>query len=130
MLDGKPPGRFASTKVQALLIYLVVTGRPQSREKLIGLLWAAKPEADAKTNLCQALSNLHNLVPDHVLIQRDTAAFNRDSLHVIDVHCFDDHLKADRLAAAIEVYHGDFLDGFAVRDAPEFEEWALTQREY
>lgn len=130
LLNGKPLSGFVSTKVQALLIYLAVTGRPQAREKLIGLLWAAMPDADAKTNLRQALSNLRKLLPDHVSIERDYAAFKRDSLHLIDVECFAEHLKADRLSAAIEIYHGDFLEGFAVRDAPEFEEWALTQREH
>jgi predicted ATPase/DNA-binding SARP family transcriptional activator/Tfp pilus assembly protein PilF len=130
LLNGKPLAGFVSTKVQALLIYLAVTGRPQAREKLIGLLWAAMPDADAKTNLRQALSNLRKLLPDHVSIERDAAAFNRDSLHLIDVECFETHLKTDRLAAAMEIYHGDFLEGFAVRDAPEFEEWALTQREH
>jgi DNA-binding SARP family transcriptional activator/predicted ATPase len=129
-LNGKPLGGFVSTKVQALLIYLAVTGRPQAREKLIGLLWADMPDADAKTNLRQALSNLRKLVPDHVSIERDTAAFNHDSLHLIDVECFETHLKADRLSAAIEVYRGDFLEGFVVRDAPEFEEWLLAHREH
>lgn len=130
LLNGKPLSGFVSTKVQALLIYLAVTGRPQAREKLIGLLWADMPDADAKTNLRQALSNLRKLLPDHVAIERDFAAFKRDSPHLIDVECFAEHLKTDRLSAAIEIYHGDFLEGFAVRDAPEFEEWALTQREH
>lgn len=129
-LNGRPLSGFVSTKVQALLIYLALTVRPQPREKLIGLLWADMPDADAKTNLRQALSNLRKLVPDHVSIERDTAAFKPDSTRLLDVHCFEDHLKADRLEAAIEVYHGDFLDGFAVRDAPEFEEWVLAQREH
>jgi len=129
-LNGKPLAGFVSTKVQALLIYLAVTGRPQAREKLIGLLWADMPDADARTNLRQALSNLRKLVPDHVSIERDLAAFKGDSLHLIDVHCFEDHLKADRLAAAIELYRGDFLEGFTVRHAAEFEEWALAQREH
>ncbi len=35
-----------------------------------------------------------------------------------------------RLREAVDLYAGDFLDGFYVRDAPEFEEWAAGQREW
>ena len=35
-----------------------------------------------------------------------------------------------RLRDAVELYGGDFLDGFYVRDAPEFEEWTAGQREW
>ena len=32
------------------------------------------------------------------------------------------------LQAALAVYRGDFLEGFYVRDAPDFEQWVLRQR--
>jgi DNA-binding SARP family transcriptional activator len=34
----------------------------------------------------------------------------------------------DRLRRAIDLYRGDFLDGFYVRNAPSFEEWWLSER--
>src|SRR5690606_2119744 len=33
------------------------------------------------------------------------------------------------LRDAVALYQDDFLTGFGVREAPEFDEWALTQRE-
>jgi WD40 repeat protein len=35
----------------------------------------------------------------------------------------------DRLEEAVELYRGDFLEGFSVGDSPAFEEWALLTRE-
>lgn len=34
-----------------------------------------------------------------------------------------------RLEAAVDIYRGDFLDGFSHGDAPEFDDWASIQRE-
>ena len=36
---------------------------------------------------------------------------------------------AERRREAIDLFRGDFLEGFYVRDAPAFEEWAAGQRE-
>ncbi|MEI2692113.1 MAG: hypothetical protein V9H69_21370 [Anaerolineae bacterium] len=68
-----------SSKVPALLAYLAVTGRPHQRDALAGLLWGEMPDAAAANNLRQALSNLRKLFEPHLLITRDTVAFNRDS---------------------------------------------------
>ena len=61
--DGEPVTGFYSSKAQALLFYLAVTGTSHSRAALAGLLWADVPEADARTNLrqadCYVLSSLH-----------------------------------------------------------------------
>ncbi len=37
--------------------------------------------------------------------------------------------KALALQNALDAYHGDFLDGFHLSDAPRFDEWAVTTRE-
>jgi len=35
-----------------------------------------------------------------------------------------------RWSAALEVYRGDFFDGFNLRNAPELDQWAMTERAY
>jgi DNA-binding SARP family transcriptional activator len=116
---------FRTSKAQALLYYLAVTGRPHTRPTLAGLLWGDQPEAAARASLSKCLSNLHDLLGDAVLVERQTAAFNRDHPY---------HLDTERLAAsigiapspaaiptlqaALSLYRGDFLEGFYVRDAP------------
>src|SRR3712207_6062283 len=130
---------FRSHKAQALLCYLAVTGRPHLREALVGLLWGDLPEADARTSLRVVLSNLRHLIGDHVVITRDTVAFNRTAPYFLDVEHFEANLQrpasaastpdVDRLRAVVELYRGDFLQAFSLRDAPEFDEWVATQRE-
>ncbi|MBI5034640.1 MAG: tetratricopeptide repeat protein [Chloroflexi bacterium] len=136
---GRPVTGFASIKVQALFCYLALTARPHTRDTLIGLLWCDMPDADARTNLRQALANLRRLVGDHLLIERDTVAFDRSSSYWLDAEEFEqltadhrpptDETAVSRLRSAVELYRGDLLEGFFVRDAPEFEEWLLAQRE-
>ncbi len=141
-LDGSPVRGFISSKTQALLCYLAVTGRTHSRELLIGLLWGDLPEERAAHGLRQALSNLQKLVGSHLVITRQTAALNLSAARYVDTEAFLNLLKQAeagkrsaslgvhrRLREAVGLYAGDFLDGFYVRDAPDFDEWATAQRE-
>lgn len=139
-LDETPVSGFLSNKVRALLVYLVVTARPQAREYLATLLWGDMSDADAKSNLRQALANLKKLLDPYFEITRDTVEFRRDAAYFLDVEAFGkigdwkpeprDSFQASisGLQSLVALYHGEFLAGFYVRDAPEFEEWVLTQR--
>lgn len=137
ILQDRLPLRGAvSAKAQALLCYLAVTGRPQSRGALAALLWGELPDEDARANLRQALTQLRRLVGAHLTIARETVAFNRAAPYRLDVERFEDHLRdaaagggAAHLRAAADRYAGDLMDGFAVRDAPAFEEWLAGERE-
>ena len=148
-LDGTPVRGFLSSKVQALLCYLAATGRAHSREALMGLLWGDMPEERdiplemrgtyAGLSHPAMIAHLQKLVGAHLLVTRQTVALNRQGppLHV-DAEQMRALLgKAEqapfgahrRLRQAVELYAGDFLSDFYVRDAPGFEEWAVTQRE-
>ncbi len=124
-------------KSQALLCYLAVTGRPHSREKLAGLLWGEKSEVKAKANLRKSLSILRRFCEDALIITRPTVAFDRDSGYWLDVEVLKSVLAEDELAPekleslreAVEMYRGEFLEGFSVQQAPALEEWVLGERE-
>ncbi len=143
---GEPITGFISAKAQALLCYLAVTGQPHLRSALASLLWGDWPEASALTNLRQVLHNLRHLIGPHLIVTRHSVAFNREQPYWLDVEAFRaawqrvwtgrDEPKPpfgradwESLRQAAELYRGDFLAGFQVRDAPVFEEWALLQRE-
>ncbi len=135
---GTPISGFVSTKAPALLAYLAVTGRPHSRDALAALLWGEMADADARNNLRQTLSNLRKLLEPYLLITRDAVQFDTAVPHTLDVAQFENHLHRARdtapparmaaLQQAAALYQGDFLAGFYVRDAPDFEEWLLAQR--
>lgn len=85
---GTPLTGFVSVKAPALLCYLAVTGRPQFRLVLAGLLWGDLPEEDASANLRKALSNLRDLAGDHLIITPHTVTFDRRSAYWLDVAAF------------------------------------------
>lgn len=133
--EASPITGFRSGKAQALLCYLAVTGRAHSRPALAGLLWGDMPETSARMNLTQALSNLNHLLGAHLTITRQVVAFNREQPYWLDVECFEANfnsaagsLTVEPLQEAVELYRGDFLEGFYIHHAPDFEEWALAQR--
>jgi len=134
-LHGQPVTGFRSSKAQALLYYLAVTGRPHTRATLTGLFWGDQSEAAARVSLSKCLSNLRDLVGDALLVDRQTVAFNPDYPHQLDTEQFTSGINRPpklesihALQAALTLYRGDFLEGFYVRDAPDFEQWLLMQR--
>lgn len=140
LLADQPVAGFVSRKAQALFIYLAVTQQPYTRDTLAGMFWPDMPEADAKTNLRKALSNLRQLLGPYLTITRHNAAFNAHRDHWIDaVHLAAvldaaplDALTgetADRLASVLDLYRGEFLQGFYLKDSLAFSEWVLVWRE-
>jgi DNA-binding SARP family transcriptional activator/predicted ATPase/Tfp pilus assembly protein PilF len=143
IFNGAPVTAFESAKSPALLAYLAVTGQAHSRDTLAALLWGDLPEATAKRNLTKALTNLRQLLEPYLLIERHSIAFNHQAHATVDAVIFQAAvessalLKPDNperdlapLRQAVSLYRGDFLEGFYVKNALEFEEWALGQREY
>jgi DNA-binding SARP family transcriptional activator len=134
-MDGLPVTGFNSNKVFSLLCYLAVTREIRLRPYLAGMFWGNLPEANAKNNLRKALTNLRKVVGRHVLITRQSVAFNQDSNYWLDVIDFEakageenPEKEIQQLEAAMKLYRGDFLAGFHLHQAPEFENWVLIQR--
>lgn len=136
--NNVPLSGFVSNKVPALLVYLAVTGRTHQRDTLATLLWGEMSDADAKNNLRQALANLKKLVEPYLFITRDSVAFDSTAPHFLDTAQFEQAIQQSRnqdpdkrldpLQQVATLYQGDFLAGFFVREAPDFEEWQLGQR--
>ena len=144
-LGGEPLTGLASRRTEALLIYLVCTGQPHSREALATLLWDERSQSLALGNLRVLLTNLRQTVGPYVTITRQTVAFNLASPHWLDVaemeaglaeirsqRTGDNVLSANQvaqLARSLSLYRGDFLQGFYLRDSRGFEEWQVAERE-
>lgn len=143
ILDGQRLTGFETAKVQALLFYLVVTGRPQARTVLAELLWGDMTESMARRNLTKALSTLRHFLAAYLIIEQDSIAFNQNQPYHLDVAVFRAAVEAGEalpanenletslapLRQAVNLYQGDFLEGFQVKDALSFEEWLLAERE-
>lgn len=132
-----------SRAAEALLIYLVCSPRPVAREKLAELLWAERTTAQALTNLRTILTPLRRALGDYLIVSRQTLAFDHSRAYWLDVAEFEqsfaalgpagraqpDARQAQQLQAALDLYQGDFLDGFYLKGGQGFEEWATLQRE-
>lgn len=134
-LDGQAVTGFRSGKARALLYYLAVSGRAQPRSVLAGLFWGGVAENHARRSLTMTLSNLRQLLGGHLDIARETVALDANSPTWLDVAVFEAGVAAapedqniDQLKQAIALYRGDFLEGFYLHDAPEFEQWVLVER--
>ncbi len=145
VLTGEPL-RLSRRKSIALLAYLVVTGQPQSRDALLGLLWPEYESAAARANLRRDLSWLRRMLPDDLLVvDRLQIDINPVAGAWLDVQAFEAGITAvaqhvhqsdelcdecaQRLAEAVDLYEGDFMAGFSLANSAEFEEWYFFQRE-
>jgi DNA-binding SARP family transcriptional activator len=128
-----------SRKGVALLAYLAVTGQSHSRDALSTLLWPDNDQQQARSYLRHALWLLKKALGDSWLeISREQVGLQAEADIWLDVHAFQQGAAAasgtdgdglPRLAEAAELYRGDFLSGFTLADAPNFDEWQFFQTE-
>ncbi len=133
-------------KAIALLAYLAVAGESHRRDVLATLLWPAHDQAGARAALGTTLWALNSaLGKGWIDADRETVSLNRNAGFWLDVHHFRRLLAECRthshtpetmcgacLAAlnkAIQLYRGDFLAGFTLRDSTNFDDWQLFQTE-
>ena len=124
----------SSKKGRALLAYLALRGRAQTREKLSGLLWSTREQAHAYNSLRHELVELRRAFdgvhPPPLVIDGDTIGFAAEAVET-DVAEFERRIggeTAEELQSAARLYRGVFLDGLAIRDSV-FEEWLGLERE-
>jgi predicted ATPase/DNA-binding SARP family transcriptional activator/Tfp pilus assembly protein PilF len=142
-LEDAAPLALQLAKMQALLFYLAVDGRTSARSLLTDLLWSELAAGDGQRNLRVTLSALRRQLGDYLHITRNAITFVRDAPYWLDVEQFQVQTAraaafpsqalspavAAQVAEALALYQGEFLAGFAVANAPRFEEWVLTERE-
>lgn len=133
-LNNTPLPKPLSHKALGLVYYLAVTGQAHSREELAGLLWSDLDEDRARRNLRVELAKIRPILNHHLIIQRRSVAFDRESQFELDVSTFSANLNRpdpslEQLETAVLLYRGDFLEDFSLRGAILFDEWTLVQRE-
>jgi DNA-binding SARP family transcriptional activator len=130
LLPSQPDGA-APVAVQpkrlALLTYLALaTPRGfQRRDVLLGLFWPDLDTEEARRALRQALHYLRQFLPNNALMSRaDEVVGLTEGALWCDALALEDALAAGREAEALELYRGEFLEGFFASEvSPEFEQW-------
>lgn len=134
-LDGKSLSQNITGRKLSLLVYLITTGRPHSRDVLADLLWSNTTNRRARKKLRDTLPTLRRYLGKYVITEGDTIAFNRKLPYWLDVEVFGAYVGSDMIRSnlnmlhkILDLYQADFLHGFYVRNAPMFELWLEQKR--
>jgi DNA-binding SARP family transcriptional activator/predicted ATPase len=123
---------FDTRKATALLAHLALSDRPRSRDALCALLWPDHDPDRARGALRRTLSTLRGAVGEEWIdTAGDSIALKRGPGFELDVARFRD-LAADgasleRLRDAVALFSGEFLEGFSLRDSPDFDDWQSAE---
>ncbi|MGV3051101.1 BTAD domain-containing putative transcriptional regulator [Streptococcus hyovaginalis] len=115
---------FTFAKVNALLYYLVLNGTVQ-REMAASLLWGNKSTQTAKKNLRNTIYQANKAMKNDVIIcpNRNLLTLNPEISVESDVASFlEDPVKH------LDLYQGDFLQGFYLKNCDEFDLWLSSLR--
>jgi DNA-binding SARP family transcriptional activator/Tfp pilus assembly protein PilF len=130
-------------KAIALLAYLTIE-TTATRDRLASLLWPESNTERSRATLRRTLSSLRTAVGHEVVtadrisvaLADDTPSDIRAFTTEIESTFQHDHDRGDvcslcipHLERATALYRGDFLEGFSMRDAAEFDDWARTVTE-
>lgn len=138
-LDGRPAA-LETRKATALLAYLAVRREPASRDHLAALLWPDYEPGRAFANLRRTLWSLHRTLGERWIdagqimvslpsqeglwidVERFQVLLERCKGHG---HAADDVCLRCRplLEEAVALARGEFLEGFSLPDALEFDDW-------
>jgi DNA-binding SARP family transcriptional activator len=113
----------------AILVLLAATGDAGlSRDKLVAYLWPESDGERARHVLNQLMyAQRRQVGGEGLFLGRKTLRLNPELIQS-DVADFDQSIATGALEPAVSLYRGPFLDGFFLKDAPEFERWAEEQR--
>jgi DNA-binding SARP family transcriptional activator len=119
--------RFDTRKAVALIALLAVSGREHSRESLATMLWPELSRDRSRAALRRTLSVAAAAVPEVVADGRGVRLeLSAGECDVIEFRRLVASESPTDWASAAELVRGDFLDGFALRDSPAFEDWQFT----
>src|SRR3954463_4395815 len=123
-------------KSQALLAYLAIKpAQHVSREKLAGLLWSSTGPDQARQSLRQTLSTvrkeLAQIGPGQKILIEEGDLLSLDRSVTCDVAELESLVAVgteEALKEAIELYRGDFLDGFTINE-DRFDQFVIGERD-
>ncbi len=119
-------------KNRALLYYLAAHPKPLTRDHILALFFIDHARTAAQQILRTMLHDLRKQLGGAVVVHDETLALSSGAF--VDARVFQTTLEApdsllETTLSALELYRGDFLEGFSLSDTPEFEDWVARERE-
>lgn len=123
--DGKKVF-FPYAKINALIYYTIVN-KVVSRDEIAGLLWPDENEKVAKKNLRNALYQAKKTLDCEFIIspKKSILVLNEELNIKTDIHSFIEKPESN-----LDLYDGDFLNGFFLKEADSYEFWITKMRNY
>lgn len=130
--------RIPRRRSRALLYYMISTHMPQPRERLLALLCGEMDDESArhafKTILAEVRAQLRTFdaSTEWITGDGDLLTFNPLAPIWLDTEIFEKDTAATsrNLNRAIQLYRGDFLDGFFLKDSSSFDSWIRSTRDH
>ncbi len=112
-------------KNRALVFYLAAHSKPLTRDQILAFFFIDHERSAAQQIFRTMLHDLRKQLGDALIVQDDTLALANDVF--VDARA----LEAERRFSetSLQLYRGDFLEGFTLADVPEFEDWVARERE-
>jgi DNA-binding SARP family transcriptional activator/predicted ATPase len=119
-------------KNRALIYYLAAQEAGSTREKLLTFFWPDHERAAAQAILRTMIHDLRKYLGEAFQADDQTIGLSPDTF--IDAGDFLTALNSPssdlgKLREALDLYKGDFLEGFSLPDSPQFDDWAASERE-
>jgi DNA-binding SARP family transcriptional activator len=115
----------------ALLIYLARSApHGRTREHLMGLLWPDKPDSAARHSLNEAIRLLRRYTGDQSVQTAAERIRLSPGAVQLDLDQLAAYAQSGKWQAAAALVSGEFMEGFSVPGASEFEDWLATEREH
>jgi predicted ATPase/DNA-binding SARP family transcriptional activator len=144
-IDGVPV-HLPTARAIPLIAYLAISAKSQSREILANLLWADSSQKQALAALRTTLWRLKSAgFEEWISLDRNEIELNQKRNIDIDVVNFKAYLAkcnthghppsqsciycTPALTSAVGLYQGDFMAGFNISKAPNFDDWRMQQSE-
>jgi DNA-binding SARP family transcriptional activator len=132
-LHGAPEADalLAQEKRWAVFLFLLLA-TPRGfhrRDRIVNYFWPEMSDSQARAALRKALHAIRQGLGEEMLISRgdEEVSVAHDRVWC-DVQAFDEARTSGRHAEMLELHSGDLLNGFFVKDAPEFVDWLDGER--
>lgn len=128
-LSGPASTHLRGRKTLALLVYLARHApRAVPRERLCRLFWGDRDETRARQSLRQALLELRRALGASIDVDGERVMLRTRAV-TLDVTEFERDVSELRHAAAVERWHGDFLEPVYADAAEALRQWIDGERE-
>jgi DNA-binding SARP family transcriptional activator len=119
-------------KNRALIYHVAAQNGQSTREKLLTFFWPDREHYAAQAILRTMIHDLRKHLGEAFQADDQLIALSPDTF--IDVRKFSTALNSpssdlQKLTEALNLYKGDFLEGFSLPDSPQFDDWVTSEQE-